>query len=180
CQSMSRSLLPDLKSMKIIFVLCHASSALEGEVREAVLAKELRRLGHDARVFRLSRGEVIKLETFEGTVPVTYYPSDNPQDGIHQQISSLLADDLAAEPPHTIIFKGLGYAISDFVLPRLDLNCIRIGFIIGGQPFHPALRYADFVLAESEQQANGIRNFFERSVPVNVLSKYVNWPLAER
>src|SRR5262249_41433355 len=56
----------------------------------------------------------------------------------------------------------------------------RIGFIIGGQPFHPALRYADFVLAESEQQANGIRNFFERSVPVNVLCKYVNWPLAKR
>jgi glycosyltransferase involved in cell wall biosynthesis len=166
--------------VKIFVLLCHASSKLHGEIREGIIAKSLCRLGHDARIFRMFGGHVAKSEMFDGIVPVTYYPSENPKDDIHLQISTLLCESICSERPDVVLLKGMDYHLSEFLIRRLDLSHTKIGFIVGGINVHPVLQHADFVLTESQRQSREVREFLSRPVPVEPLSKYVNWELADQ
>jgi glycosyltransferase involved in cell wall biosynthesis len=166
--------------VKIFVLLCHASSKLHGEIREAIIAKSLCTLGHDARLFRMWGGGAVKSETFDGIVPVSYYPSDNPKDEIHQQISTLLADEVRSEQPDIVVLKGMDYDLTEFLIRRLDLSHTRIGFIVGGVSVHAVLQHADFVLTESQRQTEEVRQFLGRPIPVTLLSKYVNWEVADQ
>ena len=70
--------------MKAFFVLCHQSSKLHGEVREAIVARELRALGIDARLFRPWGGNTDLSNMFEDIVPVTFCPLDQPTADVHE------------------------------------------------------------------------------------------------
>jgi hypothetical protein len=166
--------------VKIFVLLCHASSKLHGEIREAIIARSLCKMGHDARLFRMWGGAAVKGEMFDGTVPVSYYPSDNPKDEIHHQLSTLLANEVRSEQPDIVLLKGMDYDLTEFLISRLDLSHTKIGFIVGGVSVHPVLDHADFVLTESQRQSHEIGEFLGRSIPVQLLSKYVNWEFADQ
>jgi glycosyltransferase involved in cell wall biosynthesis len=166
--------------VKIFVVLCHASSKLHGEIREAIIARSLCRLGHDARLFRMWGGDALKSEMFDGKVPTSYCPSDNPKEEIHHQVSALLVEHVCSEQPDIVLFKGMDYDLAEFLIGCLDLSRTRIGFIVGGVSVHPILHHADFVLTESQRQSREVGEFLGRPVPVKLLSKYVNWELADQ
>lgn len=145
-----------------------------------MIAKALCKLGHDARLFRMWGGGIVKSEIFDGIVPVSYYPADNPKDEIHVQISTRLADDVRSERPDIVLLKGMDYDVTEFLIRRLELSHTRIGFIVGGVAVHSVLQYADFVLTESQRQSHEITDFLGVPVSVKLLSKYVNWELADQ
>jgi glycosyltransferase involved in cell wall biosynthesis len=166
--------------MKIRIILSHPASYLFGEVREAVVALDLARLGHDVRIFRVHDRPAPKHEVFRDTVPVTYFPADDPAATPHNMVSSALLDALHNDQPDTVLFKGLGYDIVSRVLEREPPGWIRTGFILGGTAVDPALARADFVFAESHGQIAEIHRALERPLPCCVLAKYIDWNIADQ
>src|SRR5260370_19275353 len=145
-----------------------------------MIAKALCELGHDARLFRMWGGGIVKSEIFDGIVPASYCPADNPKDEMHVQISTRLDDDVRSERPDIVLLKGMDYDLTEFLIRRLELSHTRIGFIVGGVAVHGVLQYADFVLTESQRQSHEITDFLGVPVPVKLLSKYVNWEVADQ
>jgi hypothetical protein len=166
--------------MKAFFVLCHQSPKLHGEIREAIVARELRALGIDAQLFRPWAGNTNLSNMFEDIVPVTFCPLDQPTADVHESISTPLIERVAAERPDLVIFKGLDYDLVGAQVGRLDLSATRIAFVIGGVAVHPALKSACLVLTESEQQTQAIYDFLVRRIPIRILSKYINWNVADQ
>ena len=94
--------------------------------------------------------------------------------------STLLCESICSERPDVVLLKSMDYDLSEFLIRRLDLSHTKIGFIVGGINVHPVLQHADFVLTESQRQSREVREFLNRPVPVEPLSKYVNWELADQ
>jgi hypothetical protein len=166
--------------VKAFFILSHPSSKLHGEVREALVARELRQLGVDARIFRVWGGDYVMSEIFQDAVPVNYYPADLPINEVHETKSHSLVKRVVAEQPDLIIFKGIDYDLVQFVIDQIDLEITKIGFIIGGASSGIILNYASFVVTESERQSEVVRGQVHPQVPVKVLAKYINWGVIDK
>lgn len=166
--------------MQIRFVLSHPASSLFGEVREAIIAAELVRLGHAVRIFRVDVHAGVRSETYGDRVEVTYFPADDPRATPHAMTSGALLAALADQPPDLLLVKGLGYDIVPAMLDRLAPGRTRIGYVLGGLAADPALARADFVLAESEAQIREVREALGRPLPCRRLAKYIDWKTADR
>jgi glycosyltransferase involved in cell wall biosynthesis len=166
--------------MKIRIFLSHPSSQLFGEKREAVIAQDLVRLGHDARVYRVFEGTETKRELHAGCVQIYYFPADDRHAPPHRTVSSALLAALANDLPDIIIFKGAGYDIVSYVLGSPAVEQAKIGFILGGDAVDPELTRANFVLAESESQIAAIRGAVGNRTPCRTLAKFIDWDTAEK
>jgi len=166
-------------SLKVFFVLCHQASQLHGEIREALIAEQLRDSGHDARVFRIYGGSTLKIDSFRDKVPVYFFPSDNHQSDVHVHVSKSLREFLIDNRPDVILFKGIDYDLVPYVLDGLENIAPKIGFIIGGVTIHPMLRRGNFAFIESSRQESEIANFLETSFPTLKLAKFVDWKAAD-
>jgi glycosyltransferase involved in cell wall biosynthesis len=164
--------------MKIRFILSHAGSRLYGEIREGMVAQALARLGHDTRIYRMSGEPAVRTEIFAGAVPVSYFPLSNAGAPWPQLVSQPLVDQLAAEAPDIVLFKGIGYDIVPMALDRLPPGT-RIGCIIGGIAVDPILERAHFVLTEGDDQIAAIRAALGRPLPCRPLAKYIDWAVAD-
>src|SRR5690242_9370685 len=118
--------------MKICFVLSHPSSYLYGEVREAMVAADLARLGHAVSILRAHHPQVRQTELFQGLVPVSYFPTDDPEAAPHAAVSAALLAAVREEAPDLLLLKGLGYDIVTQVLQQVPPGAARIGFVLGG------------------------------------------------
>jgi glycosyltransferase involved in cell wall biosynthesis len=172
----------NLKSpvVKTRFILSDPTSYLFGEVRQGIIAAELRRLGHDTEIYRYHNRPDKKHEMFADCVPITYFPSDNPEAAPHRVVSSSLLQHVQADKADLLLFKGLGYDIVSQVLSNIPAGTARIGFILGGTAVDPMLTRADFVLTESREQIGAIHEALGYSLPCQILAKYVDWDLADR
>lgn len=166
--------------MKIRFIISHPASYLFAEVREAIMAGELVRLGHDVHIYRYHMQSDAKRELFRDLVPVTYFPVDDAGVSPHRMVSSALLETLRAEAPDLLMFKGLGYEIVPRALDHVPAGSARIGFILGGAALDPMLARADFVLAESQSQIEAIHKALGRPLPCQTLAKYLDWEVADR
>lgn len=166
--------------MKLRFILSHPSTRLYGEVREAVIAHHLVQLGHDAEVWRIHAQPDPRRERYADSVPIAFFPADDPAAKPHRTVSAPLLQAILDDPPDVLLFKGLGYDIVSRVLDRLLPGQPRIGFILGGTALDPALARADFVLAESERQARDIHRSRGTQLPCVTLAKHIDWPEADR
>ncbi|WP_043359483.1 glycosyltransferase family 4 protein [Belnapia sp. F-4-1] len=165
--------------MKLRFILCHPAPDLHGELREGLLARELRALGHDAAVLRAEASAAPRSVVFDGGVPIHYFPSDAPEVQAHRQGSTAMVEWLRADAPDAVLFKGMDYDIVAQCLEALDRARCRIGFVIGGTSIHRNLAAADFVLAESEGQIEAIARRLGRVLPAVRLPKHIDWPGAD-
>lgn len=161
---------------KIAFVLCHSSSELHGEIREGIIACQLAILGHDVRLFRLYVGaKTLERRYFEGLVPASFIPADNPSDPVHRHISSELLRRIDEWSPDVIVYKGIGYDVVDSVVDarsKASLHC----FILGGLSVAPCLRSASLVLVEHDDQRLEVEAYLQgKTVACKTLSKYVDW-----
>jgi glycosyltransferase involved in cell wall biosynthesis len=161
--------------VKVFFVLCHQSSIIQAEIREALIAERLRDIGHDARVFRIYGGKLVKTESFHGKVPIYYFPFDKPQDDVHLLVSEPLLTFLREAKPDVILFKGIDYSLVPYVLDGLGNPKLIVGFIIGGVSVHPMLHCAKFAFIESSRQRKEITDFLSASLPCPKLAKFVDW-----
>lgn len=166
--------------MKICFVLSHPASQLFGEVREAMIARDLAHLGHNTRVYRAYGGREAKRELFLGCVPVCYFPADDNAVSPHRTVSAALLDAVRQDEPDVLVFKGLGYDLIGQLLGRISPGQARIGFILGGDAVASELARADFVLAESEGQIARVLDAARRPLPCRTLPKYIDWATADR
>jgi glycosyltransferase involved in cell wall biosynthesis len=166
--------------MQIRIVLSHPASCLFGEVREAIIATELVRLGHEVQIFRVDVLAGLRSETYDGAVTVTYFPADDPAAAPHAMTSAALLAALGDQAPDVLIVKGLGYDIVPAMLDRLAPGRTRIGYILGGLAADPALTRADFVLAESEAQIREVRGLLGQPLPCRRLPKHIDWATADR
>ena len=166
--------------MKIRFILSHPGSQLFGEVREAMIARDLAQHGHDAQIYRIQARADEKQDWFRDSVPVRYFPADDVSVGPHRTVSGALREAVLADPPDIVVFKGLGYDVVSHVLESIPQGAARIGFILGGSAVDPQLSRADFVLAESEGQISQIRTAVSRPLPCTTLAKYIDWETADR
>ncbi|NOG73987.1 glycosyltransferase family 4 protein [Roseicella sp. DB1501] len=166
--------------MKIRIILSHPASELFGEIREAVIAQELVRQGHDAAIYRVYGGSDFKRDVFADTVPVVYFPADDRSAAPHRSVSTALRDALAADRPDAIVFKGIGYDIVPFILAALAASRPKIGFILGGNAVEPELAAARFVFAESGSQMAAVRTAAGDGVACRILPKFIDWTVADR
>ncbi|MFC7474976.1 glycosyltransferase [Dankookia sp. GCM10030260] len=166
--------------MKIRFIISHPTSYLFGEVRQAIIADELMRLGHDAAIYRYHNRPDVKCERFDNRVPITYFPTDDPGALPHRTVSSVLVERIQADSPDLLIFKGLGYDVIAHVLNQISVGTMRVGLILGGMAVDPMLARADFVLTESQGQIDAIHKALGRPLPCRTLAKYLDWDLADR
>ncbi|NJD06558.1 MAG: glycosyltransferase [Methylococcaceae bacterium] len=160
---------------RIAIVLCHPSSQLHGEFREAAIACAMAFSGIEVRLFRLWGGKnVIERDYFEGFVNARFMPADNPDAPEHQHTSKALTDEIGSWNPDVIVFKGIGYDVVDDVIERRGQRS-KYAFILGGGSVAPCLKVASLVFAESDKQRYQVLDYTHGSIPCEILAKYVNW-----
>lgn len=135
---------------RLALLMCHADRRMDGAVRELHFCAGLRRLGVDARVWRMHPGREVEREEMLG-VPVSFVPSDAPEEHVHRQVSSVLRAEIAAFKPDVALYKGLSYRVSsDLQASRPDGS--RYGLIIGGSTTDPLVPNASVVFGEYNEQ----------------------------
>ena len=150
---------------------------LHGELREAIIAKELHKLGHDAKVVRVRGGtQSVVVSSFGDAVDVLFFPQDEPNEDPHEITSGALLKYLVAELPDMLVLKGIDYRIAAEALQALSGTNARCAVIIGGVSEHPLIGRAGLVFTESARQADLIRSTVASDVRVEVLAKYLDWP----
>lgn len=135
---------------RLALIMCHADRRMDGAMRELHFCAALRRLGVDARVWRMHPGRETEREEMVG-VPVSFVPSDVPEESVHRQVSSVLRDEIAAFAPDVVLYKGLGYRVATDVQEHRP-DGARHGLIVGGSTTDPLVAGAALVFGEYEEQ----------------------------
>jgi glycosyltransferase involved in cell wall biosynthesis len=130
--------------------MCHADRRMDGAVRELHFCAGLRRLGVDARVWRMHPGRETEREEMLG-VPVSFVPSDVPEEHVHRQVSAVLRAEITAFAPQAALYKGLSYRVSS------DVQACRpegawYGLIVGGSTTDPLVGDASLIFGEYNEQ----------------------------
>lgn len=164
---------------KVAFVLCHSSSELHGEIREGLVACQLALHGHKVKLFRLYVGDrILNRRYFEGLVPASYFPADNPHDRVHDHVSEDLLQKLDEFNPDVVVFKGIDYKVVDSVIARRDHDS-RYVLTIGGTVVAPCVKRASFIFLEHQDQRKEIVEYIGMDIRTEVLAKYVDWETIE-
>jgi glycosyltransferase involved in cell wall biosynthesis len=163
--------------MRIAIVMSHASRSVGGAMRDLHFARGLAAQGATAALFRIHAGSATEHETHLDSVPVTFCPSDNPQDIPHHQTSAALRAEVAAFAPDVVLYKGLGYRVNEDLQASLPA-ATRLGFVVGGGVTDPMLDRAALVLGEYRQQL--LLHFLQQAKARRalVLPKFVDLALA--
>jgi glycosyltransferase involved in cell wall biosynthesis len=164
--------------MRLAIVMSHASRSMGGAMREAVLARAIAARGAEVRIFRMHGGRAVEEESLlDGSVRVTFCPSDNPGVIAHRQVSGALKAALRDYGPGFVLYKGLGYRVNADTQAALEPGT-RCGFIVGGGVTDKLLGQASLVLGEYREQLGRHFRPLLRQGRALVLPKYVDMALA--
>lgn len=164
--------------MRLAILMSHASRSVVGALRDLHFAAALRRLGVEARLFRIHAGPEIEREThLDDAVPVTFCPADNPEEIPHRQVSAALRAEVAAFAPDVVLYKGLGYGVNRDLQASLPAGT-RLGFVVGGAVTDPLLDRAALVLGEYREQLARCFPAQLKAGRALALPKYVDLALA--
>ncbi|MGG5808382.1 glycosyltransferase family 4 protein [Falsiroseomonas sp. CW058] len=161
---------------RIAIVMSHASRSMGGAVRDVHLAAGFRARGVDARLYRIHAGTEVEEDRMLG-VPLTFCPSDNPDEIPHRQTSAALRAAVAAFAPDAVLYKGLGYRVNADLQAGLPER-VRIGLVVGGAVQDPLLPRASLVLGEYREQLARCFLPLWRAGRALVLPKHVDLALA--
>jgi glycosyltransferase involved in cell wall biosynthesis len=135
---------------RLALIMSHADRSMGGAVRELHFCAGLRRLGVDARVWRMHAGRETEREEMLG-VPVSFVPSDVPEEHVHRQVSAVLRAEIAAFRPEMVLHKGLSYRVSADVQASRPEGA-RYGLIVGGSTVDPLVAGASVIFGEYDEQ----------------------------
>lgn len=113
----------------------------------------------------------LKATTLSDDCDSFLYPVDNPKTGDKfSYVSTRLLERIEKEKPDLVVFKGMGYRLSRWLV----LNCkhkFRFAFMTAGGTKDILAPYADYILAETQQQID--ENFQEQQTQgrVDILPK---------
>ncbi|WP_458096726.1 glycosyltransferase family 4 protein [Roseomonas sp. WA12] len=166
--------------MRVALLMSHADRSMAGALRDMHFMRFLARGGAEIAVFRMHPGREVESENFlDAEVPVTFAPSDNPEEIPHRQVSAALIEAVRRFAPDAILFKGLSYRINAALHAALRGGAEpgtgpRIGFVVGGSVVDPLLERADFVFGEyQEQLSRHFQGFVARGAAF-IMPKYVD------
>jgi glycosyltransferase involved in cell wall biosynthesis len=135
---------------RLAVIMSHASRSMGGAVREVTFCAALRKLGVEARIWRMHPGAATEREEIEG-VPVSFCPVDDATVHVHRQVSAVLRAEIASFAPDIVLYKGLSYAVN------VDVQASRpagsaYGLIVGGATKDPLVEGAAIVFGEYREQ----------------------------
>ena len=164
--------------MRVALLMSHADRSMAGALRDMHFMRLLAKGGAEIAVFRMHPGERVEEESFlDGSVPVTFTPSDNPKDIPHRQVSAPLIEAMRAFGPDAILLKGLSYRVNEALVEGLADEAgaaPRIGFVVGGSVTDPLLDRADFIFGEYQEQLSRHFPRFVEAGRAFIMPKYVD------
>jgi glycosyltransferase involved in cell wall biosynthesis len=133
------------------------------EYRERWLPRQTKELGHDSALFLLSNS----METWSvpDYVDVTFFPVDDRSVSKNYHTSLAMLESLVNNPPDLIVFKGLAYHLSSWILEKTEFK-IPFAFIVGGHCHDKYLDRASYILAETEEQIRDSFSSFSGRVDI--------------
>ena len=120
------------------------------EYRERWLVRQTRSLGLESKLFVLTDQ---KHTHYSNDGEVTFFPVDRLWVGKHKHTSKSMLQAIHKENPDLIIFKGLNYRLSRWLLRQTKFR-FKFSFIVGGSTRDEHLDKASYILAESLEQTN--------------------------
>ena len=120
------------------------------EYRERWLVRQTRSLGFESKLFVLTDQ---KHTHYSNDGEVTFFPVDRLWVGKHKHTSKSMLQAIHKENPDLIIFKGLNYRLSRWLLRQTKFR-FKFSFIVGGSTRDEHLDKASYILAESLEQTN--------------------------
>lgn len=151
-----------------IFAACPEKEWVLREFRERWIIRQTAQLGYDAKLFLLSDSNCVW--SYPDDVEVTFFPVDNKKMAKNSHTSQLMLDRLYKELPDLIVFKGMNYVLSKWILSQLKT---KFAFIVGGHCVDKFMNQASYVLAETQDQVN---DFF-KNIPSAVFPKTLDLSL---
>ena len=151
-----------------IFLACKEQEWVTRDYRERWIIRQTKDLGYDAKLFLLSDSKCIW--TYPDEVEVTFFPVDNKSVSKNKHTSTLMLNRLLEEKPDLIVFKGMNYTLSSWILNQMDVKFI---FIVGGYCIDKNLSKASCILAETQEQ---IEQYFQ-DIPSVVFPKTIDLSL---
>lgn len=136
--------------------------------RERWIVRQAKSLGYDAKLFLLS--DAVCPWTYPDEVEVTFFPVDNKKAAKNSHTSQSMLDRLYKELPDLIVFKGMNYILSKWIISQLKT---KFAFIVGGHCVDKFMNQASYVLAETQEQIN---DFF-KTIPSAVFPKTLDLSL---
>lgn len=118
--------------------------------REKFIVNRSREEGYKCELILLTfTGEVRRRDDELGSL---LFPVDNPE-GVKKSeyVSTALLTWIEKEKPELVIFKGMGYKLSHWLVKKSS-HRFRFAFIAAGGTREPLLPYASFGLAETDKQ----------------------------
>lgn len=176
----------NLNQKKIAFVSQHIDEQGCYEVfnrlaKDKQIAKILTRFGYSTKHYLLNTlDKKIVLDEFFECLPV-----DRPTlKKIKRKtyISKYLLQELRLFTPEVIVFVGLGYRLSRWILPKIDYDC-KFVFQVGGATKDPILKFADYILAETDIQMKIDFKYHHNINRVSILPGYVppqSFPISQK
>ena len=120
------------------------------EYRERWLVRQTRSLGFESKLFLLTNQKDIH-HSNDGEV--TFFPVDRLRVHKHRHTSKRMLQAIREGNPDLIIFKGLNYKLSRWILRKTKF-AFKFAFIVGGSTKDKNLDKASYILAESLDQAD--------------------------
>ena len=120
------------------------------EYRERWLVRQTQSLGFESKLFVLTDQKHIH---YYDDGEVTFFPVDRLWAGKHKHTSKKMLQAVQKEDPDLIVFKGLNYKLSRWLLERTQFR-FKFSFIVGGYTRDDHLDKASYILAESLEQAD--------------------------
>ena len=120
------------------------------EYRERWLVRQTQSLGFESKLFVLTDQKHIH---YSDDGEITFFPVDRLWVGKHKHTSKKMLQAVQKEDPDLIVFKGLNYKLSRWLLGRTQFQC-KFSFIVGGYTRDDHLDKASYILAESLEQAD--------------------------
>ena len=120
------------------------------EYRERWLVRQTRSLGFESKLFVLTDQKYIH---YSDDGEITFFPVDRLWAGKHKHTSKKMLQAVQEEDPDLIVFKGLNYKLSRWLLRQTKFR-FKFSFIVGGSTRDEHLDKASYILAESLEQTN--------------------------
>jgi len=159
---------------KVIFIkvhppytVCQETEWAKREYRERWLIRQTKQFGYDAKLFLLSNAK--EVWTWPDDVEVSFFPVDNKTVAKQQHTSKLMLKRILKEKPDLIVFKGLAYKFSSWLLENTNFE-FPFAFIVGGHCIDKYLNKASYILAETQLQIK--ENF--KNYQCDILPKSLN------
>lgn len=119
--------------------------------RERRLTELTRQEGYRCTLYLPTYGPPTRERDAVGAVLL---PVDRPDlDRPHRHISSMMLQEVEREKPDLVVFKGMGYKLNSWMI-LTSRHRFRVALIAAGGARDPITPFADYVLAETQEQVD--------------------------